>query len=143
MKIGIPVWGDKISPVLDTASRLLVVETDGDQEASRFEVYLDDPGLLSRCFRIKGLGVDLLLCGALSRPFLRRLTASGIHIIPGISGHPEDVLVAYFQGDLSDSRFLMPGFPRSIAGLHGKTAVFKDPKRKRMKTRRGHRGKKG
>ncbi|MFC1821427.1 NifB/NifX family molybdenum-iron cluster-binding protein [Thermodesulfobacteriota bacterium] len=143
MKIGIPVWGDKISPVLDTASRLLVVETDGEQESSRYEAYLDDPGLLSRCFRIKGLGVDLLICGALSRPFLRRLMASGIHIIPGISGHPEDILDAYFQGDLSDSKFLMPGFPRNIAELHGKTALFKEPKGKRMKTRSGHQGRKG
>ena len=143
MKIGIPVWGDKISPVLDTASRLLVVETDGGQESSRYEAYLDDPGLLSRCFRIQGLGVDLLICGALSRPFLRRLTASGIHIIPGISGHPEDILEAYFQGELSDSKFLMPGFARNITGHHGRTAVFKEPKRKRIKTRRGHRGKKG
>ena len=143
MKIGIPVWGDKISPVLDTASRLLVVETDGDRESSRFEAYLDDPGLLSRCFRIQGLGVDLLICGALSRPFLRRLTATGIHIIPGISGHPEDVLKAYFQGDLSDSRFLMPGFARNISGFHGNKAGFKEPKRKPMKARRGHRGRKG
>jgi len=120
MKIGIPIWGDKISPVLDTASRLLVVETDGEKESSRFEVYLDNPSLLSRCTRIQGLGVDILICGALTRPFFRRLTASGIHIIPGISGHPEDVLNAYFHGDLSDSRFLMPGFERNIYEQNGK-----------------------
>jgi len=29
MKIGIPIWGDKISPVLDTASRLLVMRPTG------------------------------------------------------------------------------------------------------------------
>ena len=120
MKIGIPIWEDKISPVLDTASRLLVVETDGDRETSRFEAYFDDPGLLNRCYRIKGVGVDLLICGALSRPFLRRLTASGIHIIPGISGHPEDVLEAYFQGDLSNSRFMMPGFAKNFARINGR-----------------------
>ena len=143
MKIGIPVWGDKISPVLDTASRLLVVETDGTQESSRFEAFLDDPGLSSRCLRIKGLGVNLLICGALSRPFLRRLTASGIQIIPGKSGHPEDVLRAFLQGELSDSRFVMPGFARGIIGHHGRRQVFKETKRKSIKTRRERRGRKG
>ena len=37
MKIAIPIWeGDKISPVLDTALRLLVVETENKSEVSRF-----------------------------------------------------------------------------------------------------------
>jgi predicted Fe-Mo cluster-binding NifX family protein len=110
MKIGIPVWEDKISPVMDTACRLLVVEVDGKREASRFETYLDVRGVTNRCFRIQGLGLDTLICGAISRPFSRSLVASGIKIIQGISGHPEDVLDAYLHGNLLDSRFLMPGF---------------------------------
>jgi predicted Fe-Mo cluster-binding NifX family protein len=110
MKIGIPVWEDKISPVMDTACRLLVVEVDGKREASRFETYLDVRGLTDRCFRIQGLGLDTLICGAISRPFCTSLKASGIRIIQGISGHPEDVLDAYLHGNLLDSRFLMPGF---------------------------------
>ncbi|MEW6665855.1 MAG: hypothetical protein AB1512_11620 [Thermodesulfobacteriota bacterium] len=28
MRIAIPVWGEKVSPLLDAASRLLIVETD-------------------------------------------------------------------------------------------------------------------
>ena len=31
MRLAIPVWDDKVSPVMDTASRLLVVEVE-DQE---------------------------------------------------------------------------------------------------------------
>jgi predicted Fe-Mo cluster-binding NifX family protein len=112
MKIGIPVWEDKISPVMDTACRLLVVEMEGKREASRFETYLDVRGVTDRCFRIQGLGLDTLICGAISRPFCRSLMASGIKIIQGISGHPEEVLNAYLQGNLMDSRFLMPGFVR-------------------------------
>lgn len=113
MKIAIPIWDDdKVSPVLDTASRLLIVEVEGQKEASRFETFLDVQDLNRRCVRIQGLGVDTLICGAISQPFFRWLTASGIDIIPGISGHPEDVLEAYLEGTLSDPRFLMPGFKR-------------------------------
>ena len=112
MKIGIPVWEDRISPVLDTASRLLIVETEGQKEAHRFETYLDVQDIPTRCFRIRGLEVDILICGAVSRQFLRWLDASGIEIIPGISGHPDDVLEAYLKGDLYDPKFFMPGYNR-------------------------------
>lgn len=136
MKIGIPIWGDKISPVMDTASRLLIVETDGQKVASCFETSLEVQELSRRSFRIEGLGVDILICGAISRPFLRRLSASGIHIIPGISGHPEDVLNAYLQGRLSQPRFLMPGY-RSVDS--DKTTALRVSKSPRTKGRKGER----
>jgi predicted Fe-Mo cluster-binding NifX family protein len=113
MKVAIPIWEDKISPVFDTASRLLVVEVEDKKESSRFETFLDVQDLSRRCVRIQGLGVDTLICGAISQPFLRWLRARGINIISGISGHPEDVLEAYLEGTLSESRFLMPGFSKN------------------------------
>ncbi len=112
MRLAIPIWDDKISPVLDTASKLLVVEIENKKEASRFEIYLDEHELSRRCLRIRGMDVAILICGAVSRPFHRMLTASGIKIIQDISGHPEDVLMAYLQGKLLHSAFLMPGCRR-------------------------------
>jgi predicted Fe-Mo cluster-binding NifX family protein len=109
MRIAIPTWESKVSPVLDTASRLLILDAGEEREASRFEIFLDEQDLSRRCFRIQSLGVDILICGAVSRPFLRMLTASGVSVISGISGHCEDVLEACMQGNLAHSRFLMPG----------------------------------
>ena len=109
MRIAVPIWEDRVSPVLDTASRLLVIEVEGQKEASRFETYLDDQDLYRRCFRIQNLGVDILICGAISRPYYTGMMASGIRVISGISGNPEDVLKAYLKGTLSHSRFSMPG----------------------------------
>ena len=112
MRIAIPLWEDKVSPVLDTAARLLVIEVENQKEASRFETYLDEEDLSRRCYRIRGLAVDTLICGAISRPFSRMLLASGIDIIPEISGPIDDILDAYLQGNLFHSRFLMPGCKR-------------------------------
>ena len=109
MKIAIPIWNDRISPVFDTASRLLVVELKENQEFSRDESYLGEQSLTQKCFRIQGLKVDLLICGAISRPFARMILASGIDIIQGITGPTEDVLHAYLHDDLSCSKYLMPG----------------------------------
>jgi len=109
MKLAIPIWEGKISPVFDTASRLLVLHLEDKQEISRFETYMDEGDLTRKCIRIQGLGVDILICGAISRHFYRMLVAGGTNIIPWISGCTEDVLEAYMKGKLSNPKFLMPG----------------------------------
>ena len=110
MKIAIPIWEDRISPVLDAASRLLIVEIVNKKEASRFETFFEGQELPYKCVRIRGLGIRTLICGAVSMSFSKMLEASGINIISGISGHPEAVLDAYLHGNLYHSKFLMPGF---------------------------------
>ena len=40
MRIAISIWEDKISPVLDTASKLLVIDDKTQKESSRFEADL-------------------------------------------------------------------------------------------------------
>ena len=113
MRIAVPTWENRISPVLDTASRLLIVEIVDQKEASRFEALLDEQDICRRCLRIQGLEIDILICGAISCPFLRLLMASDINIIYGISGNTEDVIAAYFDGTINHARFLMPGFRRN------------------------------
>jgi predicted Fe-Mo cluster-binding NifX family protein len=109
MKIALPVWENKISPVLDTASRLLIVEIKEGGEASRFEVFLDERNLSRRCHRILGMGVNAVICGAVTRHFSDLLNASGIKLVTGISGQPDDVLHACLEGNLEHPRFFMPG----------------------------------
>ena len=136
MRIAIPIWNEKISPVLDTASRLLIVDLEGQNEASRFEIYLDEQDLSRRCFRIQGMNINILICGAISHPFARMLIASGIDVIPEISGRAEEVLSAYLQGDLFNSRFLMPG---SIRSGFDKNNIISAHKQKRETTQKNDR----
>jgi predicted Fe-Mo cluster-binding NifX family protein len=95
--------------VLDTASRLLVVDCKDSGEMPRFETYVDEKDLARRCLRIQGLGIDTLICGAVTRHFSDLLKASGIKLVQGISGQPEAVLNAYLDGPLALSKYLMPG----------------------------------
>lgn len=138
MKIAIPTWNDKVSPVLDTASRLLVVEIEGHNESSRCEIFMDEQELSRRCSRIQALEVDTLICGAVSHPFARMLTAHGIHLISEISGPVENVLNAYRKGILLDSKFLMPGCKRSRSRRTDKPAHCQQPC-KRTRKKIGHR----
>ncbi|MFH2045588.1 MAG: NifB/NifX family molybdenum-iron cluster-binding protein [Pseudomonadota bacterium] len=136
MRIAIPIWYDKVSPVLDTASKLLIVEVEDGKESARYEIYLDEPEISRRCARIQGWDVDILICGAVSRPFWRLLEASGIDIIQNISGHTEDVLNAYLKGNILRSGFVMPGC-KHVMGKYGENSICEHRgHRKRQKTGR-------
>jgi len=109
MKIAVSVWEGRVSPVFDTASRLLVLDVEETGEASGFEVFLDEQTCSQKCSRIQVLGVEILICGAISRYFQGILTASGIQVIPWICGAASEVVNAYRDGTLSQPRYLMPG----------------------------------
>jgi len=74
------------------------------------ETSLGEQEISRRCFRIRKLGIDVLICGAVTRTFSDLLEASGIDIIQGISGKIEEILEAYFNGALIQTKFLMPGY---------------------------------
>ena len=116
MKIAIPTWNGRVSPVFDTASRLLVVEVGEGRECSRFETDISEHFLPSKIIRLTELGIDTLICGAISRPLVYMITTAGIKLVPWISGQVEDVLQAFLAGTLFDLRFMMPG----CAGYWGK-----------------------
>ena len=109
MRIAISIWGDKISPLLDAASKLLIIENESQEESSRYEVHLLKQDISKKCRFIQSFDIDVLICGAVSRQFLEMLKASGIEVISGISGPARDVLEAYQQGKLLHSKFFMPG----------------------------------
>jgi len=109
MRIALSIWEDKVSPVLDTAAKLLIVDNENQKE-SRFEAHLPEKDISRRCAFIRGLDIDVLICGAVSRHLTKILMASGIEIVSGISGHVEDVIKAHFHGNLTQSKFLMPGW---------------------------------
>jgi predicted Fe-Mo cluster-binding NifX family protein len=120
MKVAIPVWGDKISPVFDTATQLMIVDT-GCESPVRTSVSLEGDDLQRRCARMKELGVETLICGAISNPFRRRLRAENIEVIQGISGPKEEILQAYLKGNLYQEAFRLPGCPRGKRGAAGGT----------------------
>lgn len=109
MKVGITSWDGRVSPVFDVAKRLLVVDVERDTEIGRSEVDLAETRLAARARRVTGLGVQVLICGAISWPLEAMLTSAGVRVMPQTCGPVEDVLRAFFAGQLASGVFLMPG----------------------------------
>ena len=128
MKVAIPVWEDRVSSVLDFSQRLFVVEMKEGGETSRVQVALSEQSVLAKLAQLRELGIDVLICGAVSQPLAAAFMASGIQLLPYVTGRVDDVLKAYQAGELGLPQFTLPGwwpgarrgFGRQSCRCHGR-----------------------
>lgn len=107
MRIALAVLNNRIAPVFDTARNLVVVE-DEDGKASQ-EISLAEETPVQRALYLAEIGVNVLICGAVSRSLYAMIQARGIAIHSFVSGDLADVLQAYRDGRLDTPDFAMPG----------------------------------
>lgn len=128
MTIAVPIWQERVSPVLDAATRLLVVTRRRGAELHRREVVLGElePRALARS--LTELGVDVLLCAALSEDLERALDQQGVRVRSHVCGPVEDVLRAFRCRQLTREEFRMPGcWGRHWHGQCGRRRQSKRP----------------
>lgn len=125
MIIGLTTWGQRISPVFDSAQKLMVVDViDSKIVSKRFEKF--DPSiplLLSK--KLKELKIEVLICGAISKGLADIIEYISIHCIPFITGNIDTVLNSYIKGEVLTSKFIMPGcgknrIPGGCGNGHGR-----------------------
>jgi len=109
VNVAIPTWNGRVSPVLDVAKHLLVADVERNAEVDRREAEIEETNLAARARRISELGVQVLICGAVSWPLEEALMSAGVQVFPQVCGPVEDVLRAYLSGRLKDEAFRMPG----------------------------------
>ena len=111
MKVVLASDRDRISPVLDSARCFLLVIASTDGALIRKEVLIDDADPVTKAKRISELGGGILICGAISWPLEAMLTSAGMRVIPNTCGSLDEVIAAFFTGELTEQAFLMPGCP--------------------------------
>jgi predicted Fe-Mo cluster-binding NifX family protein len=109
MKIALSVWKDCISTVFDTADQLLVLEMDGTNGRKQTMVKLCAADVAGRANQIKEKQIDVLICGAISRPLEASIISLGIRVYAFVRGTVKEVLIAYQNGSLDHENFAMPG----------------------------------
>lgn len=109
VRVAIPIWQERVSPVLDVASRLLVVTCRAGKPVRRKEFLLSQLSPEALAESVAELGVDVLLCAALSESLFRSLERRGVRVRPHLCGDVEPLLRAFIQGGVRRSEFRMPG----------------------------------
>ena len=112
MKIAIPEFNGRVSPVLDFSRRLLVVEIKPDGRSEKSPLDWSETPLPERARRLKNLRIDALLCGGVSCELASEIAREGIRVFPWISGDIPEVINAFLADRLPDPGMTMPGCPR-------------------------------
>lgn len=119
MRVAIPISDGRISPVFDAARRLVLVDVDNGRELGRTEKVVEEPEMARRARRVADLGVDVLICGAISRPLEAMLLSAGVEVVPQTCGQAEEVFRAFLSGQLTEQAFLVPGCCGRRRQFHG------------------------
>jgi len=110
MRVAVPVWEKRVSPVFDSARRLVLIDLEGGEPASRITLPLTEPFAPRRARLLRLWGVEVLICGGIS-PYLARLIAGwGIRVVSGVRGDVEEVLRAFRRGRIPSPAFTLPGW---------------------------------
>jgi predicted Fe-Mo cluster-binding NifX family protein len=109
MKAAFSVWDNRIAPVFDVSRQILLVETKAGRINSERREALADTIPEQKAACLAELGVDILVCGAVSRPLQEMLAAYGIRVIPFLAGDLREVIGAWLAGKGEINLFAMPG----------------------------------
>ncbi len=110
MKTAFSVLDQRIAPVFDTSRTVLLVESAGGQDPAKggLRAIIGDSAQ-QRISWFSEQQVDVLVCGAISKPIQMCLEAAGIQVISFVAGDIDDVVAAFEKGLIRDDAFTMPG----------------------------------
>ena len=113
-RIAIPIFRHRVSPLLDTCTRLLIIDYEGQAEVDRRELAFDMYSTSERFEIVKKLNPDAVICCGISDVFDRMLQGAGIRLICGIAGDVQQVAEAFLCNGLDAPCFRMPGFKPGV-----------------------------
>ena len=92
MKLALAIFENRISPRFDVAPKMRVYKIEGKNIMHNRDIFCKEWPEMDRVWRLKDLGVDVLVCGAIAQNVRKILFNNGIIVIPWILGNAEDFL---------------------------------------------------
>jgi predicted Fe-Mo cluster-binding NifX family protein len=110
--VAITLWEGRVSPVFDVCREAAVLQVEDGQVTATRRVTLEAMPPSYRVGWLASLGVETLICGAISEPLRQELEGQGIRVLAFVSGEQDEVVRAYLAGTLAQGAFAMPGCAR-------------------------------
>lgn len=109
MRIAVPRWHTRVSPVLDAACTFAVYDTSTGNLGGPEVVTVRDCEALERIRLLSRLNIDVVICGAVSKPLELALLSSGMKVIANRCGEVDEIYHAFLHDGLDRQIFFMPG----------------------------------
>ena len=101
MKVAIPVFLDRISPRLDCARKLLVLEIEKNQLVDKRELDISHWPPDEKIFQLRQLGIEQLICGGIRLEDRNGLNRFGIQVAYPLYGEVDTIIKEYLGGKLN------------------------------------------
>jgi predicted Fe-Mo cluster-binding NifX family protein len=119
MKAALTVWDGRVSPVFDVSREALILTIEHGIVLARSHETIDMANALGKIDRLAEVGIETLICGAISEPVQHELTLKGIKVIGFVAGEVDEIVESFLAGNLPTPRLSMPGCCRKQNRFHG------------------------
>jgi predicted Fe-Mo cluster-binding NifX family protein len=109
VKAALTVWNGRVSPVFDVSREAVILTIEKGAVTARRREGIEAPTAALKIERLTELGVQTLICGAISAPLHRELTARGVRVLGFVAGEIDEVVQAFLAGTLPAPALSMPG----------------------------------
>lgn len=121
MKVAFAAWNDRIAPVFDVSGRLRLCDIERGRVVSEVKRTLTDAPPARKALVMAEMGVETLVCGAISRVLHDQIVSRGIRIVPFVAGDLREVIRSWTEGRFNAETFAMPGCWRRGEGRFAST----------------------
>lgn len=109
MRVALTVWGDRLSPVYDSARQFLIAEIKKGEIINCWTIKPEWEDPRSSVRQLKELEVVVVICGAISSYPAKLLKGQKISVIPFLSGYSQSILNDFANGATLTHKYAMPG----------------------------------
>jgi predicted Fe-Mo cluster-binding NifX family protein len=109
MIVAVPIFSSRVSPRLDCSPEMLLATVKEGRIVAREMAQVNGRNPLARINWLCRQGVQVVICGGLSRFSLRMLMDRGVRVFPGVAGDVDDALRMFLAGRLQAGLFIGPG----------------------------------
>jgi predicted Fe-Mo cluster-binding NifX family protein len=109
VRAALTVWDGRISPVFDVSRKALILTVENGTETARRIEDIETPNAELKLDRLMELGVDTLICGAISEPLHYELSTRGVKVIAFVAGEVDEIVKTFLAGALPTPALSMPG----------------------------------
>ena len=99
MRVAVPLFGQDVAPRFGFADEFLVVDVLDGNVINERRLDINSSGWQGRLSELRGLGVELLLCGGFNRRFEPLANTMGIEVVSGLAGDVRVLLGSLARGE--------------------------------------------
>jgi predicted Fe-Mo cluster-binding NifX family protein len=110
MIVALTHWNGRVSPVLDVSREAWILTIESGTVTGRSNESIETPTTALKIERLTELGVETLICGAISGALHNELTARRVKVVGFVAGEIDEVVESFLAGTLPTPALSMPGY---------------------------------